>query len=344
MKRCLKFLGIFIIAIVFANSVSASSVTIGQIKEEWRNDIEKHGYTIKVLDTPDEYLVLMSSDEDKTSSNFTVQFNFKNDVLSLAAKNVDDMDDTDKVQVSYFENLNTMLTLDIIFRLFDVDSSRLDNSKLNDYGIILETSKFEYSIGAANTVYESGTAEKITSFSIDLNKFEESTKDLAGTYNDDNNDNNDNNDTSNTVTDDIIGTKKISLSLATAYSDKLDLIVSVSGLSNNDTNKCNIWLVDKDGVESLVTTIDNCVEGENTVTISNLVPDTEYFYKVELIETNSLNLSNTVYSDVTKFSTISVDNPKTGGSYIYLVFGCLFISIFTFIILFTCNDRKVKSM
>ena len=87
MKRCLKFLGIFIIAIVFANSVSASSVTIGQIKEEWRNDIEKHGYTIKVLDTPDEYLVLMSSDEDKTSSNFTVQFNFKNDVLSLAAKN-----------------------------------------------------------------------------------------------------------------------------------------------------------------------------------------------------------------------------------------------------------------
>lgn len=340
MKRCLKFIGIFIIAIVFANSVSASSVTIGQIKEEWKNDIEKYDYSIKVPDTSDEYLVLMSSKEGETSSNYTVQFNFKNDVLSLAAKNVDDMDDTDKVQVSYFENLNTLRTLDIIYRLFDVDSSRLDNSKLNDYGIILETSKFEYSIGAANTVYESGTAEKITSFSIDLNKFEESTKDLVGTYNDDN----DNNDTSNTVTDDIIGTKKISLSLGNAYSDKLDLIVSVGDVSDKNTNKCNIWLVDKDGVESLVTAIDNCVEGENTVTVSNLVPDTEYSYKVELIETNSLNLSNTVYSDVTKFSTISVDNPKTGGSYIYLVFGCLFISIFTFIILFTCNDRKVKSM
>ena len=234
MKRCLKFIGIFIIAIVFANSVSASSVTIGQIKEEWKNDIEKYDYSIKVPDTSDEYLVLMSSEEGETSSNYTVTFNFKNDVLSLDAKNVDDKDDTDKVQVSYFENMYTMLTLDIIFRLFDVNYSKLDNSKLNDYGIILETSKFEYSIGAANTVIESGTAEKITSFSIDLNKFEEGTKDLVGTYND-------NNDTSNTVTDDIIGTKKISLSLATAYSDKLDLIVSVSGLSNNDTNKCNIW-------------------------------------------------------------------------------------------------------
>lgn len=60
MKRCLKFIGIFIIAIVFANSVSASSVTIGQIKEEWKNDIEKYGYSIKVPDTSDEYLVLMS--------------------------------------------------------------------------------------------------------------------------------------------------------------------------------------------------------------------------------------------------------------------------------------------
>ena len=338
MKRCLKFIGIFIIAIVFANSVSASSVTWDQIKDEWKKLVDEKGYEFKIL-TPsdDKYLVFQFADENDSYKLFYIEYTFENDVITMTPNNKDSMEEADKVKLIFNEDLFALFMLDIIGKLYDVDISKVDSSgNTSDYGIILESEKFNYNIVGDN-YEESGSLDNITKFTIDLNKFEESTKDLVGTYGEDDNDNDD-------ITGDAFGNSKVSLSLGNAYSDKLDLIVSVSGVSDKNTNKCNIWLVDKDGLVTLVTTIDNCVEGENTVTISNLVPDTEYSYRVELIETNSLNLSNTVYSDVTKFSTISVDNPKTGGSYIYLVFGCLFISIFTFIILFTCNDRKVKSM
>ncbi len=336
MKRCLKFIGIFIIAIVFANSVSASSVTWDQIKDEWKSLIDNDGFKLKIIDTSDELLVFQVANADNTFSNIYVNFKFENDIITMNPTNKDSMEDSVKCESVSSEDIIAFYMIYVVGKLYDVDIKKLDSEDLSNNGIIYEGN--EYSHEEEKNGYKvSMSGIDITKFTIDLNKFEESTKDLVGTYGKDDNENDD-------IIDDVLGNSNVSLSLGNAYSDKLDLIVSVSGVSDKNTNKCNIWLVDKDGVESLVTTIDNCVEGENTVTISNLVPDTEYSYKVELIETNSLNLSNTVYSDVTKFSTISVDNPKTGGSYIYLVFGCLFISIFTFIILFTCNDRKVKSM
>lgn len=336
MKRCLKFIGIFIIAIVFANSVSASNVTWDQIKDEWKSLIDNDGFKLKIIDTSDELLVFQVANADTTFSNIYVNFKFENDIITMNPTNKDSMEDSIKYKYVSSEDIIASYMIYVVGKLYDVDIKKLDSEDLSNNGIIYEGNEYSYE-EEKNGYKVSMSGIDITKFTIDLNKFEESTKDLVGTYGEDDNDNDD-------IIDDVLGNSNVSLSLGNAYSDKLDLIVSVGGVSDKNTNKCNIWLVDKDGVESLVTTIDNCVEGENTVTISNLVPDTEYSYKVELIETNSLNLSNTVYSDVTKFSTISVDNPKTGGSYIYLVFGCLFISIFTFIILFTCNDRKVKSI
>jgi hypothetical protein len=336
MKRCLKFIGIFIIAIVFANSVSASSVTWDQIKDEWKSLIDNDGFKLKIIDTSDELLVFQVANADNTFSDIYVNFKFENDIITMNPTNKDSMEDSVKYKYVSSEDIIAFYMIYVVGKLYDVDIKKLDSEDLSNNGIIYEGNEYSYE-EEKNGYKVSMSGIDITKFTIDLNKFEESSKDLVGTYGKDDNDNDD-------TIDDVFGNSNVSLSLGNAYSDKLDLIVSVGGVSDKNTNKCNIWLVDKDGLETLVTTIDNCVEGENTVTISNLVPDTEYSYKVELIETNSLNLSNIVYSDVTKFSTISVDNPKTGGSYIYLVFGCLFISIFTFIILFTCNDRKVKSM
>lgn len=348
MKRCLKFIGIFIIAIVFANSVSASSVTWDQIKEEWKNEIDNNGFHLKILNTSDELLVFQVTTDD-TYNNIYLTYKFENDVITMNVVNKDNMDELQKYKYVSSEDVVSIYMIEFICKLYNVDPLKLDYITNNNYGIVLDGDPYTYekeNNGSSETY--SGTL--IKNFSIDLNKFEESTKDLVGTY-DENRDSIDSDSKADILKDDDLTKSNISLSLVNAYSNKLDLIVSVSNVSENNKNRCDIWLIDSDGVESLVATIDNCVEGENSVDILNLVPDTEYLLKAEFIKIGSLNSSSSVFSDTFKFKTlssnsneISVENPKTGGSYIYLVFGCLFISIFTILILSTCNKKNEQFM
>ncbi len=335
MKKIITFA--IAVALILIPTVNASTVTWKQITDEWKNLAEDYdGITVTANDSN---LKIVSKDLENKEYEFN--FKYEDDKIEFIPSDKTNMDELELATVSFAEDIYAMAyMLEIVCELYDVDYSKLDldeenlSESLNNYGITYDAEKVSYSrddeMGDISI-----TAENIKEFSIDLNAFEEATKDLVGTYNED---------------DDIIfEDPTVSLSLSKANSKSLELIVNIDNLPSTSTGKCNIYMIPKEGTafatgESyIVGTISDCKNGANPYTISNLKQNSKYAFQVELIEETSFGVSNQVLGkNYVTFSTIekeNTNNPDTGSSYIYIACALLITSMISLIVL---EKKKLK--
>ena len=345
MKNISKYLFLILAMFIFYGEVNAATITWQQITDEMKNMLkDEEDYTVTSDDKSLKIDYKQANDEENTEEDETeeneteedysftealIQFNYDNDVISLVIDDKTNYNDRELALNALFDDIICKSLIGNIAILYDVDPDEIFKEEdLSKYGIIIESNEVKYEVEGVSI-----SAEDITKFTIDLNKFEESTKPLVGTY---------------TANKDkyeggiVISDPKVSLSLEKANINSLDLIVNVEDLSESSTASCDIYFrTTNDGVTTdgeKAGTIENCVNGQNKINIKNLKEDTEYEFGIVLNEKWIGDNINSVRGNNISFKTIKnvvekVDNPGTGESYIYIIISFLIIS--SVIIFFT---------
>lgn len=353
MKKINKLILMGILVFTFTTTVNASSITWEDITNEWKNLIaEEEGYTIT---SDDKSMKITLTDETYT---YETEFTHDNDVISLVTTDTSNLTELELVQKSYFDNIMVYYMMDRICMLLDIDQSLITaetTEELAQIGITYEATEVTYSEETENSDINL-TAENIKKFEIDLNKFEQATIDLKGTYNE--------NDSTTTIIN-----PTVNLSLEKAETNNLTLSANVDGMPENDTAYCEIYLIPEEntgyptGESKVVATIDNCQNGKNLITINDLSSNTKYTFQVVLNITTSDGLSDmavgesyvtfqttketttnntTTETTTNNTTTETVTNPKTGSSFIFYIIACLITSIISFIFMFKETKKLSK--
>lgn len=325
----------------FVRHVFASTTTWEQITTMVHEQYESSNEGVSNPDNAPQVVIDENNRLGILLQDYSTYFVFKTENgQSLVELDVTDrkvpVTENEKVDMAIWDDINVMGIFYIVSKLNTIDYSLIDDENLANYGIIFETETVSYEEVDENGFTISGTAEYVNQFSINLDLFEEATTDLRGTYKEDEG------DISPAVE------ASVSLSLEKASANSLDLSINVEDLKPDSTATCNIYLMPEDGTayptgeSKIIATIDNCVNGKNVYTISDLLPNSRYTYQVELnVDEAFLGNSYSVVGDeYVSFTTLAseaveeVTNPKTGNLFVYLVFGSLVVSIVLFIVLF----------
>lgn len=338
MKKTIKLFIIVAILFLYNSNVNASTVTWKQITDKWKDFSKDYDEITTTSDDNNLKIEINSSDKQKYEYNFK----YNDNKVELVPFDKSNMTEEEIVVTAFGEDVYSMYyMLEIICELYDIDYEKLDLSgndlkeNLKKYGITYDAEEISYKHDdEASSV--SLSAEIIKEFSIDLNKFEETTADLVGTYNE---------EKDNLTLED----PTVSLSLEKANIKSLDLIVKVNNLPESSTAKCNIYLIPEKGTafdvgdSYVIGTIDNCKNGDNKYTISSLKENSKYKFQVELIEELSFGVTNQIVgTDYVTFSTITEksktdeelkENSKTGSAYIYVAIISLIVSAVSFILM-----------
>lgn len=285
---------------------------------------------------------IISNDENDVD---LIAFNYNNDIVTLVQKDTTSFSEDDKSTYEFTKCIIVVMMIEWVAELYNVNLDDLDENQLTKYGINITTIK--------NTDDDGNEQDIITNFSIDLNQFESSTKSLQGSTN-----------TDDETTSFSTVEPSVSLQLGKSNSDSIDLIVKVKDLSENSTAKCEIYMIPDSGTafetgqSKLVGKINNCKNGNNSYTVSNLKSNSKYTFQVVLEEDLSLGLTKQVVGDkYVTFSTTSLNekttpitttgsneiatNPKTGVISAYITMIAAAISFISLILLYL-KGRKEK--
>ena len=341
MKKLIKITVLFVILFGYTPNVFASTVTWKQITDKWKALPEDE----LVADVTSTDTNLKIKDRD---SNYEVNFSYNNGVITMVRQEETPLSLNEKLVREYGNAAMIAYMVDIIAELYEVDLSKLEESNLENYGIVIVTEEVE----EENDDF-SFSGEFIKSFSINLDTFEEKTKSLQGTYN------------SAVETPDSLEFEEpsVNLKIGKSYSNSLDLIVNVNNLPETSSAKCEIYLIPdagtayQTGESYVIGTINDCKNGNNSYKISNLKENSKYTFQVVLTEELSLGINNQILGEkYMTFATIassneqnnnSVDatgnilnNPKTSTLAFIITISSSIISATAFILLFLKSQRK----
>lgn len=351
MKKIPKLILVLVILFGYIPNVFASTVTWKQITDKWEAiPKDRLAATITATDTN------LKIEDD--NSDYEINFSYNNGTITMVKSNPSSITE-DTLGVYEFTNI-IMLSymVEIISELYDVDMTQIDPEEAEDYGISLTTSEYEYTSEDENSTI-SFSGKSVDTFSINLNTFEETTRELQGTYNE-------KEETPLTLE---TTEPKVKLVLGKSYSDSLDLIVNIEDLPEDSTAKCEIYLIpDEDtafsnGESHVIGTINNCKNGNNTYKVTGLKENSKYTFQVVMTEELSLGMTNQVlgekyvtFATITKAveqndKNISIDttgnvltNPQTGTIAFIITIISAIISATAFILLYLKNRKKCEEI
>lgn len=324
MKKIMKLVLCFVILFGFSSRVCASTVTWSDITS-----------AMKELETFDDKTKVTCDDTNLNISylydgfEYISNFKYEDNVVKFVVRDKSNLDNYEIAFNAFNDNMIIWYMLYIIGSLNDVDLNELDEEKIEEYGIsydVLEVS------GTDDTGISTITADDIIKFEIDLDKFEEATESLRGTYSEE-----------EEKIEDVFTSPVVSLDLEKANPTSLELLINVSDLSEGSTGQCEIYSIpneNESGSSKLIDTID-CVNGKNKYTVSNLKPNTKYTFQVVLHvdDGDGFGGGMAVGEKYVSFSTTeaaleNISNPKTGGPVVYFSLICLFLSMASFIVVY----------
>ncbi len=311
MRRNLKkIMLVFTLVILFfikVISVSASEVTWNDITAEMQKSMNESAYTAAIEDN--NLIITWKNEEDSYITTFT----YLDGIIKLKQRDTTNLSDKEKLNYALTDMVGLIYLLNTVSTLNDVDFSLLDEEKLDTYGIT-----FKVGEEVSYTEEESNLTSTVTyteEFSLNLDQFEVGTASLKGTLNE-------------KESNDITVTKpSLNVSLAKAEESSIELAIHISELSNlmNSTAICDIYSMPTSGGESHLIGSMACKEGETRYTVSNLEANTSYSFMVHLRYTwgmENLETEDSIYSNWINFSTTEKEltNPKTGTTFIYIIF------------------------
>ena len=166
MKKKIFILGlVFCVLMVNISSVLAKEVSFADLKTRFIQLINDSNYTI--TDTDNKVTIALTNE---THGPYSIEFNYAENVVSYV-NNRDVSEATDQQKV-YYAQVDYYFVLALIYTLLDVYDIRPDaefsDDDYDEMGVTIETSD-EISCRTENNLEVS--TEPITSFSIDLTKF-----------------------------------------------------------------------------------------------------------------------------------------------------------------------------
>ena len=344
MKKIIFLFTIMIIGILFIPKVYARINTKWpQIVDRLTADLDGSG--VNVTEESSEVRFLIPPGENK---EYKIAFRYEenDNAIRLVPKDTTNLSDQEIVENAIADDFFVYYMIYAIARTYGVDIDKLDNTKLDNYGIQLTTREVSYT-NNEDGLETKTTAAVISEFYVDLNQFELKTSELQGTFDE------------NSKKEFILENPTVSLSLEKSNSTSLDLNVTVNNLPEGSTGKCEIYLMPEEntafstGESHVVGTIENCKNGNNTYTVPDLKPNSKYEFQIMLTYESTPGSSNQIVGDKYQvFSTNAeqatttvgtnnnsndsnnkeeeIKNPKKGNIFIYITLIALLISIISF--------------
>lgn len=342
MKKIISILLIGLILFSYSSNVFASTITWKYITDKFVEGVDDMGLSATADDTN---LTIVTADNEY---EYSINFKYENNTISLIPRDKSAISEEILPMYSFIDTVMISAMFDILGDFYNLPAAAIDEENLTNYGIVLNTTEINYT-NSEESGSVSMTSDYIDEFSINLNTFEETTRDLQGTS-----DSNNNND-ENIITPET----SVKLVLGHSNSNSLDLIAQVSNLPESSKAKCEIYMIPEEGTafssgESyIVGTINDCKNGNNKYTVSNLSSNSKYAFLVVLTEESSLGFTNQISSDKSvTFATIAssnatgddnniTTNPKTGMLVFYITIIATIISAISFALLYS-KSKKAK--